>query len=1241
MNIFTPRKPERNGQLLSLACIAALMLIGSYSTTAQVMASFTSGSGLTYFQNFDAIGSTAPTNLPNGWQWQAGATPVFAQSPATANRQAGSVAGTSGTGILTSASSGNTYNFANGVNSSSTDRALGILGSSTVGERSLMMGFINSTGSAITGLTLSWNYEKYRSGSRAFNWTFYYSLDRTNWTSVTAGDQAYSADANNTTIFNPPTSITKSNVSISGLNMANGDSIFLRWDYLGVGGTSNGQALAIDSFTAVASVPTGCTPPAQVTFGTPATTTSSASLSYTGLTNNVLIVAHAGAAPGNPPVNGTSYTAGTSLGGGDFVAYVGSSSSTTVSNLTPNTQYYFKAYSFDPTGFTGSTPCYNATSPPLVSATTASCLSSQASSFTASNIQGTSLDLSWTTPSGAQVLVLKNTGSTAITDAPTQGSTYTTGATIGSSTVAYVGSASGITLTGLTTSTQYQFAIFAFDPSGYSSNPCYQTPAATLSTTTGPCNSAAQIGGLTSGTTTTYSIPLSWNTPANQIIILQRAGSAVTGSPVNSTSYTVGNTIGSDVVAYVGSASSATITGLTPATGYYFKAFAFDPTGFTGNTPCYNTTSGPTLSSVTTANCTGGSQISGLSSSNVQGTGTDLSWTLPGGINVIILQKTGASAVPATSYPVSGNTYTAGTSMGSGVTVAYAGSAATASISGLSTSTLYHFEAFAFDPTGYNGQACYNLASPATLNVTTAACNGGTQIASLATSNATTSSINLSWTTPSNQVIILQNAGGAVADAPVNGTSYTAGATINAATVAYVGSASGVTISMLQPGTSYNFKAFAFDPTGFTGGTPCYNILSAPAANLNTSACQSTQASGFSASFPTATSIDLGITVPTGAKVIVLMRSGSPVQSNFPVNGTAYVAGQSIGPNTVAYVGTASSTIINGLTPSTTYYFMAFAFDSTGYAGNTPCYLYANAPSVNKTTNSCGTPSSGPTNLSFSNVSSNSMTINWTRGNGGRRVVIINTSNSFTAPSNGNDPTANTAYSGSGQQVVYNGSGETVTVTGLSAGTTYYVAIYEASCTGTNVQFNTSSPLTGSQNTPVVLPVALRSFTATATANCNNIIWESEVETRGLRYDLQRSGNGADFATIAAYTGRGTASRYSYCDANPLAGRNCYRLRMLEPGGAEQFSKIVLIDGTQVGFSLSVYPNPVKDLLFIGVKQADGKAHIELMDINGRMLQFLAVEGEQSSIDMSALTPGCYLLRYQDNSRNEVIRITK
>ncbi len=198
-----------------------------------------------YTETFDGIGTSATASLPNGWRFGLSTTPVWG-TYTTATTQA---AGTTSTGVLTGTSQGGAYNFANGITASSTDRAVGFLTSNTYSSpRCLMVDLLNNTGSTITNYNIGYDIEKYRSGSRQFDINFFVSTDGITWTSpTTAGDQSYTADANNTTIYNPPGTVSKS-FSVSGLSIANLSHYYLRWQYTGNSGSTNGQGIGIDNF---------------------------------------------------------------------------------------------------------------------------------------------------------------------------------------------------------------------------------------------------------------------------------------------------------------------------------------------------------------------------------------------------------------------------------------------------------------------------------------------------------------------------------------------------------------------------------------------------------------------------------------------------------------------------------------------------------------------------------------------------------------------------------------------------------------------------------------------------------------------------------------------------------------------------------------------------------------------------------------------------------------------------------
>lgn len=172
--------------------------------------------GTTYTQNFNSMsGSTLPAGFTiNG---------------------SGSVTRTAST--LNGSSAGGSYRFDNG-----SDAAIGVLHSGSYSGGGISLQLRNTSSDYISGFTITWNYEKYRSGTRAYNATFSGGTD---------GDQAYAADSSTGTQYFPPQQTPKS-VTITGLNIAPNGTHTVSWSITGVGGSSNAQALGIDDVTITA-----------------------------------------------------------------------------------------------------------------------------------------------------------------------------------------------------------------------------------------------------------------------------------------------------------------------------------------------------------------------------------------------------------------------------------------------------------------------------------------------------------------------------------------------------------------------------------------------------------------------------------------------------------------------------------------------------------------------------------------------------------------------------------------------------------------------------------------------------------------------------------------------------------------------------------------------------------------------------------------------------------------------------
>ncbi|HEV2883995.1 MAG TPA: C25 family cysteine peptidase [Pyrinomonadaceae bacterium] len=220
----------------------ALMLFPSATASAQTQtpASPTPISVVLtpYSQDFNTLASTGTSStLPSGW--------AFSELDTAQNNTY-----TAGTG---SSTTGDTYSFGS---ASSTDRAFGGLRSGslvpTVGAV-----FKNTTGSAITSITISYTGEQWRRGDGASlvadridfqlstdatslstgTWTDHDSLDFSSPTLTPTGAKDGNLVTNRTTLT----------FTITGLNIANNANFWIRWTDFDVTGSDDG--LSVDDFT--------------------------------------------------------------------------------------------------------------------------------------------------------------------------------------------------------------------------------------------------------------------------------------------------------------------------------------------------------------------------------------------------------------------------------------------------------------------------------------------------------------------------------------------------------------------------------------------------------------------------------------------------------------------------------------------------------------------------------------------------------------------------------------------------------------------------------------------------------------------------------------------------------------------------------------------------------------------------------------------------------------------------------
>ncbi len=194
-----------------------------------------------YTQNFDTLASSGDTNttVPEGW--------AFSEAGTNANTTYRARSGT--------VSTGDTYSWGQDLSS---ERAFGGLLSGTL-IPTIGASFTNNTGAVMASLTISYTGEQWRLGDGprpADRLDFQYSTDATSLTTGTWIDHNaldFSSPIYNTS---PATALDGNNAAnrtaisstITGLNIANGGTIWVRWNDYNASGADD--ALGVDDLSA-------------------------------------------------------------------------------------------------------------------------------------------------------------------------------------------------------------------------------------------------------------------------------------------------------------------------------------------------------------------------------------------------------------------------------------------------------------------------------------------------------------------------------------------------------------------------------------------------------------------------------------------------------------------------------------------------------------------------------------------------------------------------------------------------------------------------------------------------------------------------------------------------------------------------------------------------------------------------------------------------------------------------------
>lgn len=272
----------------------------------------------------------------------------------------------------------------------------------------------------------------------------------------------------------------------------------------------------------------------------------------------------------------------------------------------------------------------------------------------------------------------------------------------------------------------------------------------------------------------------------------------------------------------------------------------------------------------------------------------------------------------------------------------------------------------------------------------------------------------------------------------------------------------------------------------------------------------------------------------------------------------------------------------------------------------------------------------------FSAVDQTQLTVNWTNGTATKRAVFMKQgTGAITNPSVNTTYNASTDWNSKGTQLgssgyycIYNGTGATATVTGLNAGTSYTVQVFEYNgSAGSEVYLtSTASNNPNTQATLGTLPVIWGGFSVKMQNAAVLLQWNVIQETDINYYTVQHSTDARTWTNLAQIAANGDAGRpkeYSWLHTATTDGNNFYRIALLESNGTIRYSGIEMI-ATKTTVKTGLVNTLVNDHLLLILDKAEA---VRIFNARGQLM--MTQEGRKGLNDftISHFTPGVYYVQ--------------
>lgn len=171
---------------------------------------------------------------------------------------------------------------------------------------------------------------------------------------------------------------------------------------------------------------------------------------------------------------------------------------------------------------------------------------------------------------------------------------------------------------------------------------------------------------------------------------------------------------------------------------------------------------------------------------------------------------------------------------------------------------------------------------------------------------------------------------------------------------------------------------------------------------------------------------------------------------------------------------------------------------------------------------------------------------------------------------------------------------------------------------------------------PAPLPLTMNALQATSIQSGVRLSWEDLQTASQESYAIQWSRDAQEWNQIATLL-PGAMGRFEYVHAEPASGTNFYRIAVRSKDNTISFSNIATASRQVKVAQVKVYPNPVSGT--INVSGISSTAEATLLNMQGQLVRRFNLAHGNNTMDVSALSPGTYLLRIRSGLDVQTERI--